>query len=156
MNENLLRKELINLAFCQINKPYIHGMHGPDSYDCAGLIWYLYNEIMHINLYKDGYGLSTTTMIMTSSYGKITYFKENSLNKNIKLINPGDILLFHRQSLKENVPKENNKYPGHCGIYIGNNDFIHCTKNNNVHINNLKENTYWQKILIASKNILTK
>lgn len=154
--EDELRAELINLAYYQINKPYMHGMHGPDSFDCAGLIWYLYDEIMHINLYKDGYGVSTTTMIMTSSYGKITYFKENSLDKNINLINPGDILLFHRQSLNDNEPRENNKYPGHCGIYLGNSDFIHCTKKYNVHLNNLDSDAYWQKKLVASKDIFAK
>lgn len=156
MEEELIRQELVDFALHQLNKAYEHGMHGPTSFDCAGLVWYLYDEIMHINLYKDGYGLSTTTMIMTSSYGKITYFKENNLNKNIKLIKQGDILLFHRQSLKENEPSINNKYPGHCGIYLGDNKFIHCTKKNNVSINKLDDNTYWQKKLVASKDIITK
>ena len=156
MEEEQIREEILNLAIHQLNKTYEHGMHGPLSYDCAGLIWYIYDEIMHINLYKDGYGLSTTTMIMTSSYGKITYFKETCLNKNIKLIKQGDILLFHRQSLKENEPKEDNKYPGHCGLYLGEKKFIHCTKKDNVHINILNNDSYWYKKLVASKNIFTK
>ena len=156
MEEELIRENIINCALYQKGKLYEHAMHGPITFDCAGFVWYVYDEVMGINIYKDGYGMSTTTMIMTSSYGKITYFKEDSLSKNMKLIKQGDILLFHRQSLKENEPTEFNKYPGHCGIYLGDNRFIHCTKKHNVSISKLEEDTYWQKKLVASKDMFAK
>jgi len=155
MEEELLREKIINLATYHKGKSYEHGMHGPLSFDCAGFVWYVYDELLHINLYKDGYGRSTTTMMMTSNYGKITLFDENILNKDLSLIRQGDILFFHRQSLKEKEPSHNNKYPGHCGIYLGNNKFIHCTKKNNVHVTDLEEDEYWQKKLVASKDVIS-
>ena len=92
-----IRYEIIRNALLQIHKPYEHGKHGPDSFDCAGFVWYVYNKTLGINIYDDGIGRSTTTMIMTGAYGKLTYFNENVLDKNIKLINPGAILFFHTQ-----------------------------------------------------------
>lgn len=47
------RKKLIELALNQYYKKYEHGKNGPDSFDCAGLAWYLYNEVCNINLYKN-------------------------------------------------------------------------------------------------------
>lgn len=153
-NELELRNKIIELALLQNHKEYVHGSHGPDTFDCAGLVWYIYKEILDINIYEDGIGLSTTTKIMTSNYGRLTLFDESNLNKNLELIKSGDIVLFHRQSLNDIVPKEDNKYPGHCGIYIGSNRFIHCSRSKGrVVINNFLKSDYWNKVLVASKNI---
>ena len=32
---NITREDIINLALLQLNKPYIHGDNGPNSFDCA-------------------------------------------------------------------------------------------------------------------------
>lgn len=153
-NLKLLREKLIKLAILQLDKKYIHGAHGPDDFDCAGFVWYIYNEICKIDLYLDGYGLSTTTMMMTSKYGKLTLYEEKSSFKNLSLIKPGDILFFHRQAKLDNKPKPNNKYPGHCGIFLDNNNFIHCTSRvKKVVINSLDDDIYWRDILVGYKNI---
>ena len=147
--EIILREKIIKLALMQHNKPYIHGMHGEDGFDCAGLVWFIYHELFNINIYDGGYGLSTTTKIMTSNYGL--------LNKDVNSINGGDILFFHRQSLNDDIPKEDNRYPGHCGIYLYDNKFIHSLKSEGrVVISNFKENDYWKKVLVASKDIVSK
>lgn len=149
-----LRYKIVKLALLQHHKKYVHGSNGPYTFDCAGLIWYVYNGIFNINLYENGFGLSTTTKIMTNNFGKLTIFDENSLNKNLSLIRDGDILFFHRQSLNDTVPKKDNKYPGHCGIYLGNNDFIHCSRSKGkVVISNFIKNEYWKSVLVASKDI---
>lgn len=92
---------------------------------------------------------------MTSKYGKITLFNELDLNKNIRLIKKGDIVFFHRQSLKDTKPKIDNKYPGHCGIYLGNNAFMHCSGTKNKVIINTFNKKYWNKVLVASKDIIS-
>lgn len=145
--EFILREKLIKLALLQYKKEYIHGSHGPDSFDCAGFVWYLYHEILNIDIYLNGFGLSTTTRIMTSEYGKL----ENSLN----YIEVGDVLFFHCQSKKDNIPTSNNKYPGHCGIFLDNNYFIHCTrKYGGVVINSLKDE-YWNERVVGCKNVIS-
>lgn len=155
-DEIILREKLIKLAILQRNKLYEHGKHGPDTFDCAGFVWFIYNEICNLNLYYNGFGLSTTTKIMTNTYGKIILYKEDSLAKDLSLIRKGDIVFFHRQSMNDNEPKENNKYPGHCGIYLGDNSFIHCSRTKGkIIISNFDKNDYWRKVLVASKDIFS-
>lgn len=154
IDEIELRDRLIEQSLLQHGKPYEHGMNGFDTFDCAGLVWYVYNEIFNINLYESGFGLSTTTKIMTSKYGRLELFDEESLNKDLKFIKKGDILFFHRQSLKENYPTENNKFPGHCGIYLGKNRFIHASKpKDRVVVSDFTKNDYWLRVLVGSKNV---
>ncbi len=154
--ELILREKLVKLALLQYNKLYKHGQNGPDNFDCAGLVWYIYNEICDINVYSNGYGLSTTTKIMTNPYGKLIKYNEKDSNKNLNIIELGDIVFFHRQSLEDIEPKRTNKYPGHCGIYIGNNSFIHCsTLKGKVDIDNFLQGDYWYNILVASKDIIS-
>lgn len=153
-NNELLKDKIVELALLQHHKEYVHGSHGLDTFDCAGLVWYVYKEILGIDIYKDGYGNSTTTKIMTSKYGTITYYEENILDKDITLINKGDILLFHRQQKQEKEPKENNKYPGHCAIYLGNNKFIHATRKSKKVVISSFDKEYWVKKLVASKKII--
>lgn len=151
-----LRDKIKKLVLLQKNKEYVHGSHGPDNFDCAGLVWYIYSEVLGIDIYNSGYGESTTTMIMTSNYGKIVLFEDKILDKDLSLVKEGDILFFHRQSLKDSIPKIDNKYPGHCGIYLGDNKFIHCPRTKGkVVVNNFLKSDYWMKKLVASKDIVS-
>lgn len=146
---NTIRDEICELALMQYNKKYVHGSMGPDTFDCAGLVWYIYYYFYHENIFYKGYGKSTTTMIMTSKYGIIT------LGNDLSILNNGDIVLFHRQSLKDNIPKIDNKYPGHCGIYLGDNYFIHASgTEKRVSVSSFN-NEYWVKKLVASKDIVS-
>lgn len=146
--EKILRKKIIELAFLQYYKKYEHGMHGPNSFDCAGLPWFLYHEICDIDIYDNGFGLSTTTTkIMTSSYGNLRIFVENDYNKDLNLIKSGDILFFHRQSYNDSLPKEDNRYPGHFGIYLSDNYFIQSSSViGKIIISNFELNDYWKKV----------
>ena len=149
-----LREKIVEFALKQHYKAYKHGSHGPDTFDCAGLVWYVYNEILGINLYE-GNWKSTTTRIMKSKYGTLTCFDEDVLDKDLSLIKKGDILLFHRQGEFEVNQKLDNKYPGHCGIYLGDNKFIHAPRNKGkVIIKSFAKSEYWTRKLIASKNII--
>lgn len=129
---------------------------GPNTFDCAGLIWYLYYSMCSINLFDTGVGLSTTTRIMTSNYGILTLFEERYLKKDLKLIREGDVIFFHRQSLQDTEPKYDNKYPGHCGLYLGNNSFIHASRpKQQVIISNFNNNPYWLDVLVGSKDFFS-
>ena len=154
--ENELREKIIKLALLQHHKLYEHGKNGPNTFDCAGFVWFLYYEIFRINLYNRGFGLSTTTKIMTNNYGKTILFRKNDPNKDLSIIRKGDILFFHRQSMNDTIPKVDNKYPGHCGIYLGDNYFIHCSRpKGQVIISNFDNNEYWKEVLVANKDIFS-
>lgn len=151
----ILRNKIIKLALLQIKKEYVHGSHGPDNFDCAGFVWYVYYSILDIDIYKEGFGISTTTKMMTSIYGELSKYEEIS-GKNMNELNIGDILFFHRQSKEDNEPLVDNKYPGHCGIYLGNSEFIHCSgTKKRVLINNLSTSKYWNRVLVGKKDIIS-
>ena len=146
---NTIRDQICDLALYQYNKNYVHGSMGPDTFDCAGLVWYIYYYFYQVDIFYGGYGKSTTTKLMTSKYGILT------LGNDLSILNKGDIVLFHRQSLKDYEPRVDNKYPGHCGIYIGDNSFIHASgTEKRVVISNFS-NEYWVKKLVASKDIVS-
>jgi len=156
-NELLLRKNLVEFALEQKNKKYQWGSGGPDTFDCAGLVWYIYFSLFDIDIIENGIGISTTTQLMTSTIGNLTLYNQFDFNKysQIELIKPGDVVFFHRQSLNDDVPKVNNRYPGHCGVYLGEDQFLHASRKKGlVVVNNLEDNTYWLKKLVASKNII--
>ena len=150
-----IRYKLLKLALKQLDKKYKHGSMGPDTFDCAGLIWYLYNELFNINILENGIGRSTTTMLMTSVYGTLYKYDEDDSNKDLSTINNGDILFFHRQSLKEYEPTAINKYPGHCGIYLGYNSFIHASRPKKSVIISSLDDEYWKSVLVGSKDIIS-
>lgn len=149
------RNNLIEYAYTFLNKPYIWGAKGPEEFDCSGFTKYIYQVLFNIDIEENGYGIGDTTKQMTSSIGTLTNYKEDDQNKEkyIDEINIGNLLFFHRQSLDENTPTPNNRYPGHVGIYIGNNKFIHASKDaGKIIISNLDD--YWLKQLVASKDII--
>lgn len=150
-----LEQKVIDFTLLQYGKPYIHKSMGPDSFDCVTLVWYVYFTLFGIDLFQMGFGNSATTLATTSCYGKINLYCENDWNKDLTLLHRGDVLFFHTQSLKEDSPKPDNRYPGHCGIYLGNDYFIQANKfKGKVVISNFQKNEYWKKVLVGSKNIL--
>ena len=155
-NEKHIREQIITLALDQYKKPYVWGGHGPNNYDCAGLIWYIYNQILGIDIYNNGFGISTTTRMMTSYYGILRLYYEMSNDKDLSVLKPGDIIFFHNQALHDHIPREDNKYPGHCAIYLSDNDFIHASRKiGRVVISNFCKNEYWKRSLVGSKDIVS-
>lgn len=156
INIDLYRNNVIEYCNTFLNKKYIWGSRGPDEFDCSGFTWYIYEMLFKIDIEKNGYGIGDTTKQMTSSIGKLKEYKEDDNNKKeyIKELKPGDLVFFHRQSLEDTCPKPNNRYPGHVGIYIGDNKFIHASKDaKKIIISNFDD--YWTKVLVASKDIIS-
>lgn len=138
-----------------MGKSYVHYKWGPDQFDCSGLTWYVYKELFDIDIHAFGYGRSATTWQMTSLIGDLTKYQEGSVtNGIIEQIEIGDVLFFHTQSLKANRPKDQNSYPGHCGLYLGDNAVIHASlEKGKVVIENLIESNL-QSILVGRKNYI--
>ena len=149
------QNNLIELSLLQLEKPYIWGATGPNEFDCSGLTYYLFKELFNIDINKTGYGINDTTKQLTSNIGTLTEYTTQDKNekKYLKILEKGDLIFFHTQSLEDNKPTINNKFPGHVGIYIGNNQFIHASsEKQKIIISKLSDD--WLKKLIASKNII--
>lgn len=86
---------IISMAKAQVGKSYVWGATGPNSFDCSGLVQYLYA--------KAGKVLPRTT------YDQVKVGKTVSMN-NLK---PGDLLFWGSTTA-----------PYHVAIYIGNNQYI--------------------------------
>jgi len=94
---------------------------------------------------------------MTSNWGILNPILEEDPQKQLKIkeIMVGDLVFFHRQSLKANQPTAENYYPGHCGIYLGEAKFVHASRTiGRVVVNELNE-TYWLDMLVGSKDIIS-
>lgn len=154
-----LRLKIVDYAIEQLNKNYVWGKVGPMEFDCSGLTWYVYKMIADIDINKDGYGVGDTTKQMTNNIGLLRLYKEDDSNKfaYLKDLKLGDLVFFHRQSLEDNAPSPTNRYPGHVGIYIGSNSFIHASSDaGKVIISNFVDDKYWLGVMVGSRDIFYK
>ncbi|NLK44931.1 MAG: hypothetical protein GX300_11130 [Tissierellia bacterium] len=102
--ENSLILKLQNLIPKELGKPYRWGGAGPNSYDCSGLVYYLYKNL--------GINLPRTSRTQASAG---TYVSKKDLQY-------GDLVFFAR----------NGKTINHVGIYVGNGNFVHSPQSGDV------------------------
>ena len=102
MEQEMKRKFVAMIASNQISKPYFYLAHGPDKFDCAGLVWYVFHECFNINVYDGGIGNYDVTKIMTSNVGIITLLDEKCENKDISYFKKGDIIK-HKEEILEQI-----------------------------------------------------
>lgn len=134
--DNQLQKEVIDLALdIDRNWPvkYAHGQSmgvadtdGKYGFDCSGFVSYVMDRVMekYVPTYNISANLKTlyeTTDIYNKGYAGA--FQAVSVDKS--QLQPGDVLFF--QLSEENDAENNNAGYNHCGIYLGNNEFVHCT-----------------------------
>ena len=99
------------------------------TFDCASFVSYLFMAELGIDIQFNGIGNSTTGKIMSSDSGmSFLIDEEKSVQEKcgfvLKNAEVGDVLLFHRQSVKSKMVEKDNWYPGHVGIYIGDGKYI--------------------------------
>lgn len=153
---DLYRKNVVDLALTKLNSKYIEKMSGEDMFDAPGFTYYIYKELFCIDINESGYGSDFTTKQMTNNIGNLKQYSQNEPNKKklLEEINIGDLVFFHTKSLDEYTPTQKNKYPGHVGIFLGNNKFIHASHEDEKII--ISEfNDYWINKLVASRDIIS-
>lgn len=91
------QNSVVQWARKQIGKPYEWGKYGPGSFDCGGLVKFVYKNAVNISL-------------PMGTYNQEKFGKEVSLNS----LEPGDLLFWGARG---------STY--HVAIYIGNNQYIH-------------------------------
>ncbi|MGM0168567.1 hypothetical protein IGI39_004322 [Enterococcus sp. AZ135] len=91
------QNSVVSSARAQIGKPYAWGAAGPNSFDCGGLVKYVYKQSVNMDL-----------LMGTTNQEK--YGTEASLSA----LQPGDLLFYGNRGATY-----------HVGIYIGNNQMIH-------------------------------
>lgn len=118
------KSAVVNLAYGLMGKQYKWGAEGPDSFDCSGFTQYVYKQAGGKNIPRVSRD--------QARYGTAVS-RENYA--------PGDLVTFDTDGDGE---------VNHVGIYVGNNEFIHCSgtpsKPEKVKIDNLGS-SYWSKVL---------
>lgn len=85
----------------QIGKPYVYGSAGPSSFDCSGLVYYVYRET----------GIAPNiARTAQAQFNSSTRISESQLT-------PGDLVFYSFNNSTSSVD--------HVAIYIGNNKVIH-------------------------------
>lgn len=157
MNENNLRMRIIQESQKYLNKIARVPNKEYDCFDCEQLINVIYRDLFGISIRQNGYGKSSTTKVLTSSIGEFYSLENLSLQEKIERIHeikPGDILFFHTQSLEDQTPTPENRYPGHVALYLGNNQFIHAKSSaGRVVIESLFDEDYLE-ILVGYKDLI--
>lgn len=124
------RSILCEQAHKFIGCPYVYGAHGPDKFDCSGLIYYIAKEKFKIYLPRTARGM----------YEYAEPVAEN--NKE-----PGDLVFFKTT---------NSGLVTHVGIYIGDNNFISALSDGpkkGVVLSSLSEK-YWAKRYAGTRKFL--
>lgn len=102
--ESDIKLKLAKLIAQEMGKPYKWGATGPNSYDCSGLVYFLYGKL----------GISLPR-VASSQAGAGTYVSKEKLTY-------GDLVFFAR----------NGKNINHVGIYIGDGMMVHSPQTGDV------------------------
>lgn len=94
-------EEVVNFAKQYLGCKYVYGASGPSTFDCSGFTMYVYKNF--------GYTLSHSA---TAQSSKGTYVEKENLQQ-------GDLVFFSDYETLTGI--------GHCGIYIGDGNFIHAS-----------------------------
>lgn len=120
-------EQVVALALSYLGVPYVWGGESPSGFDCSGFTLYIYKQF--------GYTMSHSASAQWYNTGE--YVERSDLQ-------PGDMVFFADPS------RSNGKACSHCGIYIGNGEFIHASSSSSgkyVRISNLTSgyyNTYYK------------
>lgn len=94
-------EEVVNYAKQYLKCKYVYGASGPSTFDCSGFTMYVFKHF--------GISLSHSA---TAQSKKGTYVAKENLQ-------PGDLVFFKDYQTMDGI--------GHCGIYVGDGNFIHAS-----------------------------
>jgi hypothetical protein len=110
----------------EMGKPYQWGGTGPDSYDCSGLVYTLYNKI----------GISLPRVSASQATSGVYVPREN--------LQYGDLVFFARDG----------KTVNHVGIYVGNGEFVHAPSTGDVVKKSTLLTGYYNNIYYTARRVM--
>lgn len=124
-----LGEEIAEYAQQYLGCPYVYGGSGSSSFDCSGFTMYVYKHF--------GYSLSHSASAQAKRGEYVA--KEN--------LQPGDLVFFLEYPTMDGI--------GHCGIYIGDGNFIHASSGTGycVKISTLLSGSYYNRYATARRLI---
>ncbi|MFA6011079.1 MAG: NlpC/P60 family protein [Desulfobacteraceae bacterium] len=105
--------------------PYRMGGNTMRGVDCSGFVKHIYNKLFSLDVPRSSREFMSTGQRIDKDELK-----------------PGDLIVFSPRS-----------YPSHVGIYIGNNKFIHASRNRGVSMADLDQR-YWKKAFRMARRLI--
>ena len=131
INETEVTKgqEVVNFAKQYLGCKYVYGGAGPNTFDCSGFTMYVYRE----------FGVTLSHSATAQSKKGMAVEKAD--------LQPGDLVFFKDYETMDGI--------GHCGIYIGDGNFIHASSGTGycVKISTLLSGNY-EKRYVAARRVL--
>ena len=131
--------EIIAYAKKFLGVPYVYGGASPSGFDCSGFTMYVYNK----------FGISMRHGAQAQAkLGKAVNVDKSSKSSMLNNLKRGDLVFFLDYETMDEI--------GHCGIYIGDGDFIHASSGSGycVKINSLLPGEYYNTRYCAARRIL--
>ena len=131
--------EIVSYAKKFLGVPYVYGGASPSGFDCSGFTMYVYNNFGISMRHGAQAQAKLGTEIKTDKSSK------SSLLNNLKA---GDLVFFLDYETMDEI--------GHCGIYIGEGNFIHASSGSGycVKINSLLPGEYYNTRYCAARRII--
>ena len=138
-NTSKLGSEIVSYAKKFLGVPYVYGGASSSGFDCSGFTMYVFD---HFGI-SMGHGAQ-----MQSKLGKAVEANKNSKTSLLENLEVGDLVFFLDYETMDEI--------GHCGIYIGDGDFIHASSGSGycVKINSLLPGEYYNTRYCSARRVL--
>ena len=132
-------QEIVSYAKKFLGVPYVYGGASPSGFDCSGFTMYVYD---HFGI-SMRHGAQAQSKLGTAV--KVDKTSKSSMLNNLKV---GDLVFFLDYETMDEI--------GHCGIYIGDGNFIHASSGSGycVKINSLLPGEYYNTRYCAARRLL--
>ena len=131
--------KIVSYAKKFLGVPYVYGGASPSGFDCSGFTMYVY----------DNFGISMRHGAQAQAkLGKEVKADKTSKSSLLNNLQDGDLVFFLDYETMDEI--------GHCGIYIGDGNFIHASSGSGycVKINSLLPGEYYNTRYCAARRIL--
>lgn len=132
-------RKVVEYAKQFLGVPYVYGGASSSGFDCSGFTMYVYKKF-GVSM---GHGAQ-----MQSRVGKEVKNDKTSASSIKNNLQPGDLVFFLDYETMDEI--------GHCGIYIGNGNFIHASSGSGycVKINSLLPGEYYNTRYCAARRVI--
>lgn len=138
-NTSKLGSEIVSYAKKFLGVPYVYGGASSSGFDCSGFTMYVFDHF-EISM---GHGAQ-----MQSKLGKAVEANKNSKTSLLENLEVGDLVFFLDYETMDEI--------GHCGIYIGDGNFIHASSGSGycVKINSLLPGEYYNTRYCSARRVI--
>lgn len=123
-----VRSRITELTKKQLGKPYVWGDEGPNSFDCSGLVYYVYKEVMKVTLPRVASAMSKSGVAV----------------KTRKDLRPGDLIFFDTAGEGKIT---------HVGIFISDDTMIHASSSGTIREAKISS-SYWAPRILKMQNVV--